>query len=89
MKFLICSDIHGSAHFCRLLVEKIMQENADRVIILGDILYHGPRNDLPKGYEPKEVILMLNESDAIKINAGSKRILFLFINIGISLFDRS
>ncbi len=61
MKFLICSDIHGSSHFCKLLIEKIRQENADRVIILGDILYHGPRNDLPLGYAPKEVILMLNE----------------------------
>ena len=61
MKFLICSDIHGSSHYCSLLIEKIKEEKADRVIILGDILYHGPRNDLPKGYAPKEVILMLNE----------------------------
>jgi len=60
MKFLICSDIHGSAFFCRKLIEVIEKEQADRVVILGDILYHGPRNDLPKEYEPKEVIDMLN-----------------------------
>ena len=60
MKFLICSDIHGSAYYCRLLIEKIEQEKADKVILLGDILYHGPRNDLPKDYAPKEVIEMLN-----------------------------
>ncbi len=60
MKFLICSDIHGSAHYCRMLIDRIGEEKADRVIILGDILYHGPRNDLPEGYAPKEVIAMLN-----------------------------
>lgn len=60
MKFLICSDIHGSAYYCRKLVEAIDREKADRVIVLGDILYHGPRNDLPKEYAPKEVIEMLN-----------------------------
>lgn len=60
MKFLIASDIHGSAYYCRLLIEKIKEENADRVLLLGDILYHGPRNDLPKDYAPKKVIEMLN-----------------------------
>lgn len=60
MKFLIASDIHGSAYFCELLIKKIEEEKADRVLILGDILYHGPRNDLPKDYAPKKVIEMLN-----------------------------
>ena len=60
MKFLICSDIHGSAYYCRKLIEAIDREKADRVIVLGDILYHGPRNDLPRDYAPKEVIEMLN-----------------------------
>ena len=60
MKFLIASDIHGSAYFCRLLIETIEKEKADKVLLLGDILYHGPRNDLPKEYAPKEVIAMLN-----------------------------
>lgn len=60
MKFLIASDIHGSAYYCDLLLKAIETEKADRVLILGDILYHGPRNDLPKNYAPKKVIEMLN-----------------------------
>lgn len=60
MKFLIASDIHGSAYYCDLLLKAINTEKADRVLILGDILYHGPRNDLPKDYAPKKVIEMLN-----------------------------
>ncbi|MEE1185028.1 MAG: metallophosphoesterase, partial [Acutalibacteraceae bacterium] len=60
MKYLIASDIHGSAHYCRLLIEKIKAEKPDRIILLGDLLYHGPRNDLPKEYNPKLVIDMLN-----------------------------
>lgn len=60
MKFLIASDIHGSAYYCELLLKAIAEEKADRVILLGDILYHGPRNDLPKDYAPKKVISMLN-----------------------------
>ena len=61
MKWLIASDIHGSMHFCEQLIEAFKREKADRLLILGDILYHGPRNDLPKGYEPKKVISALNE----------------------------
>jgi putative phosphoesterase len=60
MKFVIASDIHGSAHWCKKLIERYGEEKADRLIILGDILYHGPRNDLPLCYAPKEVIAMLN-----------------------------
>lgn len=60
MKFLIASDIHGSAYYCELLIKKIEEEKADKVILLGDILYHGPRNDLPRDYAPKKVIEMLN-----------------------------
>ncbi len=60
MKFLIASDIHGSAYYCDLLLNAVKQENADRILILGDILYHGPRNDLPRDYAPKKVIEMLN-----------------------------
>lgn len=60
MKFLIASDIHGSAYYCDLLLKAINTEKAGRVLILGDILYHGPRNDLPKDYAPKKVIEMLN-----------------------------
>lgn len=60
MKYLIASDIHGSAKYCRLLVESFEKEKADRLLLLGDLLYHGPRNDLPDGYAPKEVIALLN-----------------------------
>ena len=60
MKILIASDIHGSAYYCRLLLERFEKENADRMLLLGDILYHGPRNDLPREYAPKEVIALLN-----------------------------
>lgn len=60
MKWLIASDIHGSAHWCRRLLEAFAREGADRLLLLGDILYHGPRNDLPEGYAPKEVIGLLN-----------------------------
>jgi len=60
MKYFIASDIHGSAYYCRLLLECYKNEKADRILLLGDILYHGPRNDLPKDYAPKEVIAMLN-----------------------------
>lgn len=61
MKWLIASDIHGSAFYCRKLLEVYTRENADRILLLGDILYHGPRNDLPREYDPKAVSAMLNE----------------------------
>lgn len=60
MKYMIASDIHGSAFYCRQMLEAYDRESADRLLILGDILYHGPRNDLPREYAPKEVIAMLN-----------------------------
>lgn len=60
MKFLIASDIHGSAYWCRKVLEKADALQADRLILLGDLLYHGPRNPLPDEYSPKEVSAMLN-----------------------------
>ncbi len=60
MKWLIASDIHGSATYCRALLEAYRREGADRLLLLGDLLYHGPRNDLPDGYDPKEVIALLS-----------------------------
>ena len=60
MKLMFASDIHGSAYYCRRMLELYQKSNANRLILLGDILYHGPRNDLPKDYAPKEVIAMLN-----------------------------
>ena len=61
MKYIFASDIHGSAWYCRKLLEAYEQSGAARLILLGDLLYHGPRNDLPRDYAPKEVIAMLNE----------------------------
>lgn len=60
MKWMIASDIHGSAYYCRQLLTAYDREQADRLLLLGDILYHGPRNDLPREYAPKAVIEMLN-----------------------------
>lgn len=60
MKLMIASDIHGAAGYCRALLECFDREKADRLLLLGDILYHGPRNDLPLEYAPKEVIALLN-----------------------------
>lgn len=60
MKLMIASDIHGSARYCEEMLNAFRRENAQRLLLLGDILYHGPRNDLPDGYAPKKVIEMLN-----------------------------
>ena len=60
MKYMFASDVHGSAYYCRKMLEAFELEKADRLVLLGDLLYHGPRNDLPKEYAPKEVISMLN-----------------------------
>ena len=60
MKLMIASDIHGAAGFCRALLAACAAEEPDRLLLLGDILYHGPRNDLPEGYDPKQVIALLN-----------------------------
>lgn len=60
MKWLIASDIHGSAVYCEKLLAAFEREGADKLLLLGDLLYHGPRNDLPEGYAPKQVIAMLN-----------------------------
>ncbi len=60
MKWMIASDIHGSAYYCEKLMNRYSVENIDRMMLLGDLLYHGPRNNLPDEYSPKLVIDMLN-----------------------------
>lgn len=60
MKLMVASDIHGSAYYCEKMLQAYEREGAERLLILGDILYHGPRNDLPREYAPKKVIEMLN-----------------------------
>lgn len=61
MKYLIVSDIHGGGVETKFIIDKFEQEKCDYIICLGDVLYHGPRNDLPKTYAPKEVIALLNK----------------------------
>ena len=58
---MIASDIHGSAYYCGKMLEAFEREEAERLMLLGDILYHGPRNDLPREYAPKKVLKLLNE----------------------------
>ncbi len=60
LKLMIASDLHGSAYYTGLLLEAFEREQPDKLLLLGDLLYHGPRNDLPRDYAPKEVIAMLN-----------------------------
>ncbi len=60
MKILVASDIHGSFYYCKRLVDAYKASGAEKMLLLGDILYHGPRNDLPKDYSPKKVIELLN-----------------------------
>ena len=61
MKWFIASDIHGSFYYAEKMVEAFNKEKADKMLLLGDILYHGPRNDLPRDYNPKKVITLLND----------------------------
>lgn len=61
MKYMFASDVHGSAFYCRKMLEAFQKEGAKKLVLLGDLLYHGPRNDLPEEYAPKKVIAMLNE----------------------------
>lgn len=61
MKLMFASDIHGAADCCEKMLKRFDEEMAEKLFLLGDILYHGPRNDLPADYAPKRVIAMLNE----------------------------
>lgn len=72
MKLMIASDLHGSAYYCRQMLEAFAREGAEKLLLLGDLLYHGPRNDLPRDYAPKEVIAMLNaEADRLLCIRGN------------------
>ena len=76
MKLMIASDIHGAAGYCRALLDAFDRERADRLLLLGDILYHGPRNDLPDEYAPKQVLAMLADCGALSdILASGARLL--------------
>ena len=71
MKLMIISDIHGSSYYLEKVLNIYKEENYTNLIILGDVLYHGPRNDLPKEYNPKACIKMLKElKDVIYIKGN-------------------
>lgn len=76
MKLIIASDLHGSAPAVELLMRRIEEHSPDRVLLLGDLLYHGPRNDLPCGYAPKKVLALLNsianQAIAVRGNCDSE-----------------
>ena len=59
-RLMIASDLHGDAETTEKLLKVFAESGAEKLILLGDLLYHGPRNDLPAGYAPKRVIEMLN-----------------------------
>ena len=61
MKWMIASDLHGSAYYCNLMLKAYEVQQAEGLILLGDLLYHGPRNDLPRDYNPKAVLALLND----------------------------
>ncbi len=72
MKYLIASDIHGDRLSAEIIEEKFKRNDCDKIILLGDVLYHGPRNDLPENYNPKKVIEILNAlSDKIVAVRGN------------------
>ncbi len=60
MKILVASDLHGSSYFAKKIIDVLESENADKIVILGDVYNHGPRNNLPKDYAPMEVAKLLN-----------------------------
>ena len=60
MKFFVASDIHGDSYWAKRVIDAFTESKADKLVLLGDILYHGPRNDLPSHYEPKKVIELFN-----------------------------
>lgn len=68
MKWMVASDLHGSGYWCEKLVEAFHREQADRLLLLGDILYHGPRNPLPEGHDPKRCVELLNRVKDVTIS---------------------
>ena len=76
MKYMFASDVHGSAYYCRKMLDVYKEEKAERLVLLGDLLYHGPRNDLPREYAPKQVISMLNDMKkeiyAVRVNCEAE-----------------
>lgn len=90
MKYLIASDIHGDFESAEIILEKFNKFGCEKIILLGDILYHGPRNDLPKNYNPKKVIEILNSvSDKIIAVQGNcdAEVDQMVLNFELKAFD--
>ena len=68
MKWMVASDLHGSGLWCERLVEAFHREKADRLLLLGDLLYHGPRNPLPEGHDPKRCVELLSELKDVTVS---------------------
>ena len=75
MNIMIASDIHGSAYYCSKLMEAFEREGADRLLLLGDLLYHGPRNDLPRDYAPKEVSTKRNKRFSVSEETAIRKLI--------------
>ena len=75
MKYLVFSDIHGSAFYAKKIKELVNKENPDKVILLGDLYYHGPRNPLPQEHNPMEVCKIFNNTIHAKRSRRHKKYL--------------
>ena len=62
MKLMIASDVHGCTGGCKKMLEAYSREDAEKLVLLGDLLYHGPRNGVPADYDPAKVIDLLNSA---------------------------
>ena len=74
MKYMFASDVHGSAYYCRKMLDAYKEEKAERLVLLGDLLYHGPRNDLPREYAPKPPITDLVQYPSFASCLASRRL---------------
>ena len=93
MKWMIASDLHGSAYWCEKMVERYKEEGAGKLLLLGDILYHGPRNDLPKDYAPNDskddLKSLLLVDSALRITALGDTVTIQSLSAGTFLFRQT
>ena len=80
-KLLIISDIHGSSKYLKMALKR--EKDYEKILILGDLYYHGPRNNLPEEYNPKECASILNslKEKIIVVRGNSENILYMLIMV--------